>query len=277
MCGIAHVGALIELSKYIPLKAIKEWMGVSAGSFMSMCLCIGYTLEELKELCVKFDFAHIKDHDSVPGCLLHFGIDTGERLTKLIEACLHVKGLSSDFTFIECKEKFGLSLRIVATDVNDAVPVTFSPTDTPNYKLSNAVKASMSYPYYYQPFICPVTNHYLIDGGVISNYPLSVLPEEEHSRTLGILIRWTINKVENLLELDIDKLIVRPLYISLNDRGTKEAKIYSAKCIEIILENVDVIDFHLDIDTKNRIINTGKKSVEKYFKETKKIKRRHSL
>ena len=47
MCAIAHVGALIELSNRIPLKAVKEWMGVSAGSLVAMCLCIGFTLDEL--------------------------------------------------------------------------------------------------------------------------------------------------------------------------------------------------------------------------------------
>ena len=101
MCAMAHVGALIELSNHIPFKAVKEWMGVSAGSFVAMCLCIGFTLNELEDFCVRFDFTNIKEYDSVPGWLLHFGIDTGERLHKLIDACLHVKGLSSDLTFKE--------------------------------------------------------------------------------------------------------------------------------------------------------------------------------
>ena len=55
ICAMAHVGALLELSKRIPLKAIKEWMGVSAGSLMAMCLCIGYTLEDLVDFSLRFD------------------------------------------------------------------------------------------------------------------------------------------------------------------------------------------------------------------------------
>jgi predicted acylesterase/phospholipase RssA len=85
ICTVAHVGALMELSNRMPLKAVKEWMGVSAGSFIAMCLCIGFTLDELYKLCVEFDFTNIKEYDSVPGWLIHFGIDTGERLHKLIE------------------------------------------------------------------------------------------------------------------------------------------------------------------------------------------------
>ena len=208
---MAHVGALIELSKQVPLHAIKEWMGVSAGSLVAMCLSIGFTLEELLEFCVRFDFTHIKEMDSVPGWILHFGMDTGERLHRLIQACLHVKGLSSEYTFQECLTQFGLSLRIVATDLNDAAPVIFSPTTTPNYCIADAVRASMSVPYYFQPFICPESGHYLVDGGVISNHPLFVLPDEEHRRTLSILIRTSIEKIENAGEMEMDEFMMRPL------------------------------------------------------------------
>ena len=51
MCAIAHVGVLMELSKRMPLKAVKEWMGVSAGALIAMCQCIGFTLDELYKLC----------------------------------------------------------------------------------------------------------------------------------------------------------------------------------------------------------------------------------
>ena len=276
ICAMAHVGALIELSKIIPLKLVKEWMGVSAGAFLAMCLCIGYTLEEVEELCINFDFMNIKDYDSVPGCLLHFGIDTGERLNKLIIACLHIKGLSSDFTFKQCYEQFGLSLRVIATDFNDAVHVSFSYKDTPNYKMSDAVRASMSLPYYFQPFLCPVRNHYFVDGAIISNYPLCMIPQEEHHRTLSILIRSSIGSVEDVMNLDMCELLTRPLRISSMEKGNLELKLYDIKCIQIELGELNIMDFSFDKETKNFIINKGKKAVHDFFK-TIKIKRRRSL
>jgi NTE family protein len=277
MCAIAHVGALLELSKHIPLKAVKEWMGVSAGSLVAMCICIGFTLEELTEICVKFDFTNIKEYDSVPGWLLHFGIDTGERLHKLIEACLHVKGLSSNTTFKECLAKFGRSLRIVATDLNDAESKTFCPISTPDYRIADAVRASMSYPYYFQPFICPQTNHYLSDGAIISNYPLFVLPREEHSRKLSILIRTSIEKDENLMDLPIEDIIGRPIKIVLTERTNIEARFYDSHCIQIKLGNLNTMEFAFDEETKNFIIKCGKEAVEHFFKNSiQKQKRRHS-
>jgi NTE family protein len=277
MCAIAHVGALIELSNHIPLKAVKEWMGVSAGSLMAMCLCIGYTLKELEEFSLKFDFTNIREYDSVPGWLLHFGIDTGERLHKLVEACLHVKGLSSECTFKDCYDKFGTTLRVVATDLNDAKAVHYSPKDTPNYRIADAVRASMSFPYYFQPHICPVSGHYLIDGGVISNYPLFVLPEEEHSRTLSLLISGGVDTTIDLKDAEIEEVIIRPIRMVLAAKQELEMKFYDAQSIQIKLTKFNILEFSFNEETKNSIIEIGKKAVINYFKSKSKLKRRHSV
>jgi len=277
MCAIAHVGALIELSNHISLKTVKEWMGVSAGSLMAMCVCIGFSLKELEDFCIRFDFTHIKEYDSVPGWLLHFGIDTGDRLHRLIEACLHVKGLSSDCTFKECYDKFGTSLRVVATDLNDAKAINFSPKDTPDYKIVDAVRASMTFPYYFQPHICPVSGHYLIDGGVISNYPLFLLPEEEHSRTLSLLISGGVEAVSDLADAGIEEVIIRPIQMALAAKQQLEMKFYDARTIEINLNNLNTLEFSFNVETKNSIIEIGKKAVIYYFKNISRPKRRHSV
>ena len=134
----------------------------------------------------------------------------------------------------------------------------------------------MTYPYYFQPYVCPETNHYLIDGAVISNYPLFIIPEEEHVRTLSILIRTSIEEVDDLTNLDIDKLITRPLRISLMEKGNLELQIYDARCIQIKLGNLNILEFSFDKEIKNFIIKKGKEAVNEYFKNNK-IKRRHSI
>lgn len=277
MCAVAHVGALIELSNTIPLQAVKEWMGVSAGALVAMCLTIGFTLKELSDLCVNFDFTRIKETDSVPGWILHFGIDTGERLHRLIDACLRVKGLSPDITFQECYDRFGIALHVVVTDMNDGCIKQYTPSLTPTYKISNAVRASMTFPYYFQPFICPETGHYLIDGGVISNYPLFVLSPEEQRRTLSVLIQTTIEKKESIENLEFDQLFTRPLNLALVGKSAIESKLYPIPCVKIILGQVNILDFSFDEITKDRILSEGKKAVQVYWKEQKPHTRRKSF
>ena len=277
ICAMAHISALLELSKHIPLKMIKEWMGVSAGAFVSMCLSIGYTLDELYSICVNFDFTNIKEVDSIPGWIVHFGMDTGERLYKLVKACLHIKGLSSEFTFQECFDRFGISLRIIATDLNEATPIIFNHVTTPTYSIADAVRASMSVPYYFQPFVCPQTGHYLVDGAVISNYPLFVLPKEEHCKTISILIRINIEKKNNIMELELDELLLRPLSILYIQKLNIESTFYDSNCIQIMLDNINPMDFSFDEKTKDIIIKKGKDAVITYFKDHRVKKRRHSI
>ena len=277
ICAMAHMGALLELSKHVPIHVIKEWMGVSAGSLVAMCLCVGFTLDELLDISIRFDFSNMKEMDSIPGWILHFGLDTGERLHKLIEALLHVKGLSSDITFQECEDKFGKTLRVIATDLNDAVPIMYSSSTTPTYRIVDAVHASMSAPYYFQPFLCPQTGHYMVDGAVISNYPLFVLPKEDHERTLSILIRTSVGKVEELMDLSMDQLITRPMNIALREKISMETTHYDAGCITIMLGEINILDFSMEEGTKQWIIQKGKEAVIDYFKTRSNIVRRHSI
>jgi predicted acylesterase/phospholipase RssA len=249
-------------------------MGVSAGAFVSMCLCIGYTLDELADFCIRFDFSNIKEVDSIPGWLLHLGLDTGDRLHRLIEACLHVKGLSSDLTFKECHDLFGYSLRVIATDLNEAKAVIFSPDTSPGYRISDAVRASMNVPYYFQPFICPETGHYLLDGAVISNYPLFLLSKEEQTRTISILIRTSIELKEII---EIDDFLLRPLSILYVKKMEIESSFYNSHCIQVHLDNVDVMDFGLEEDAKNILVEKGREAVQIYMKQQPKLKRRNSF
>lgn len=274
VCAIAHVGALKELSKQVPINAIKEWMGVSAGALVAMCLAIGFTLDQLHDLCMRFDFTNITEYDSIPGWLLHFGIDTGERLHKLIEACLHGKGLSSDSTFAECYNKHNRSLRVVVTDLNAGTVKVFSPLDTPNYKVADAVRASMSFPYYFQPFIDPETGHYFADGGVVSNYPLFILSKEEQQKTLSILIHTGTKEEENM---EIESFVSRPIRIMINQRGIIESKLYHSRCIHIDIANFNILEFSLNEETKNMLFDKGMTSVKDYIKSRPKPVRRYSV
>ena len=277
ICATAHVGALQELSKHIPLKAIKEWMGVSAGSLIAMCLCIGFTLDELYDFSVKFDFTNVQEPDGIPGWILYFGMDTGERLHRLVNACLRVKGFSSEATFKDVFDKYGLSLSVLATDLNLATGKCFNPLETPDYPVSYAVRASMTYPYYFQPFVCPITGHSYVDGGVTSNYPLYLIPKEEHSKTLSILLRLGIEKTEQLDQLSSDHRLIRPLSIALTEKTNIEVTLYNIECIKIPLGDLNVLDFSLSKEMKMELVKKGSDAVKEYMDRRPKLVRRNSF
>ncbi len=277
ICGVAHVGALQELANHTPLQAIKEWMGVSAGSLMAMCLAIGFTLDELYDFSTRFDFTHIQQPDSPTGWLLHMGMDTGERLQRLVNACLHVKGQPSTLTFQELYQHFGVSLRVLATDMNEVKGVVFSPSDTPQYPVAVAVCASMSYPIYFQNVICPVSGHSLSDGGVTSNYPMYIVPKEEHEETLAILLDLSVRCADSLDDLPPEQLLVRPLAIALTEKTNIETTLYRVECIKIPLGDINVLDFSLSEEVKRGLVEKGREATRAWFRARPRPIRRNSF
>jgi len=103
------------------------------------------------------------------------------------------------------------------------------------------------------------------------------LPRQEHSRTLSILIRTSINKQDDLDETNLEQLMMRPIKIILNERTNIEARFYDSHCIQINLDNLNTLEFSFDEETKSVIVKRGKEAVQEYFNNYPKPKRRYSV
>jgi predicted acylesterase/phospholipase RssA len=275
LCGggvnaIAHIGVLEELEKREQLKLIQEWIGISAGALLAMCLVAGYTLPEAREFMLGFDFNELSDPDSAPGWVVNGGFDTGNRLQRLICALLNQKGYGPDTTFEELYTKSGLKLRVYATDLNSSTLIEYSPTATPTYPLKYAVRASMSIPYYFQPVTCPQTGHLLVDGGVITNFPLAWMSEAERSETLAICFR---NKSEPKETLELMDLIMQPISILTTARQSLDCAAYMHQTIVVHVGARSPVHFGINSDEKGELLALGRTGVEEYFARMRPVRR----
>jgi predicted acylesterase/phospholipase RssA len=275
LCGggvnaIAHIGVLEELEGREQLKLIGEWIGISAGALLAMCLVVGYTLPECREFMVGFDFNELSDPDSAPGWVVNGGFDTGNRLQRLICALLNQKGFGPETTFEELFRRSGRSLRVYATDLNSGTLVEYSPTLTPTYPLKYAVRASMSIPYYFQPVTCPQTGHLLVDGGVITNFPLSWMSEKDREETLAVCF-W--NTVEAQDSLELMDLIMKPISILTTARQPVDCAPYMHQTIVVRLKGQNTIHFGIRKEEKEALVELGRKAVQTYFARMRPVRR----
>lgn len=248
-----HVGALKELEKRGLLKNIREWSGVSAGALIAFCIAIGFTLDELDVFCSQFNFMEIVHVDSLPGLLTNFGIDDGERLNRLLEACLHVKGFRSTLTFREAPT----NVRFFATDLCTQKMVVFSNTTTPDCPITFAVRASMAFPYYFQPLRNPSDGHYLADGGIISNYAKAYFTEQEQKELLSIVITDNPTVERNM---NWQMITSRPVIISVQQKHIDEYNLSTDNTIKIQITNVNALSFDLSESKKKELIELGRQS-----------------
>ena len=196
--GLGLVGALLQFGDD-PRAQITEWVnvaGTSAGSIVAALLACGQTPAQLEKLMLGLSFAQFEDWgragEIIGGTLnlaRHHGLARGEVFHQWIDKQL--KGATFQAVKRDPPPASGspYRLRMIATDItrkemlvlpddlpNYRNPQTGKPFEPDTFKIADAVRMSMSIPYFFQPILLthqetgqPST---IVDGGVLSNFPV---------------------------------------------------------------------------------------------------------
>ena len=284
MLGLAHIGALEVLNEGGHLKCVREYIGTSAGAFLAFCICIGYTLSELRALITVFNFTQIQNLE--PEIMFEFiesyGIDNGANLEKLIGILLRAKGLSAEITFGEFAEKFPdrpdrPALRIFATEISQCLLKEFSARETPGVTLKFAVRASTSIPMIFTP-VQDLSGGMFVDGGIVTNFPFHTLTDHEKKETIGIT--FNMNKfnqktvrISNIL--DYFKQIYGSAYYREQERVYRD---WSHRIIVVQPAGLSPLNFEATSEEKEALMDAGRKSAEEFLITCRPMpKRRYSL
>ena len=273
MVGICNVGVLQELDArgYLPL--LKEYIGISSGALQALIFASGYTLAQGFEI-LKMDFQQVTEPDFAPGWLLNMGYDTGNRLLRFVQALLRERGLKELITFQELFQATGRSFRTFATNMNLASLVEFSKEKTPHYPVAYAARASMSLPYYFQPFKCPLTGILYGDGGVITNFPLSYLMEEERQETHAVNIHYSPDPNPSI---ELQDYLMRPLQIFLGARSQENSDRYPSQTVVVRGVKSHPINFGMELEEKMELVAKGRAAAKEFFQTYRKPVRRYSV
>ena len=200
--SLGHIGVLEVLGQKGLLKQVKEYVGVSAGALIGFCLAIGYSVDDMKKVVTEFDFSILQNAhpELVFDFFSKFGVDSGEQLEKFLKSLLRIKGYSEELTFGQWAQiqPKAPRLRCYATDLQAGRFVEFSLEATPSCSIVFALRASMSLPLYFTPVLDPATGHFLVDGGVIHNFPLNVLSPEDKETALGVSFLYSKGSVQEI-------------------------------------------------------------------------------
>ena len=198
--GIALAGAVVELERngYRP----KNVAGTSAGAIIAAMLAAGYTGEEIKTEIKNIEYRRFMGEDLIDKfgalgkgiSLFHsYGIYNCNYIEELIGALLARKGKmvfgdlpkwTPNGQCCGCSRLYNLC--VTATDLTTGrllvLPddLTEFGIDPAGFPISTAVKISISFPLFFEPFKLTDTEgraHYLVDGGMLSNYPAFILDD----------------------------------------------------------------------------------------------------
>ncbi len=277
---LAHVGAVMALHEKGLLKSVREWAGVSAGGFMALLLCLHYTPQEIYKLCNKFDFSNVRhiEPESILDVMDTYGIDNGQNVEILLESVLKYKKLPSIATFSDLQKAGYDHLTIWASDVNTHNSVTFSTTQTPNISVKMSVRASMSYPLYFTPVIHPFTKHYLVDGGLLGNYPIYMYEDYDLHHTLGITFVNSLEDTHSPID-DFQTYLIQILSAFHVPRTRSAIEKYSAHTIVIPLGSFSALQFEITEKEKQELVEAGKQATYRFLQRRPHVSygRRHSV
>jgi NTE family protein len=265
--AIAHVGALEVLEEKNLLRSVTEFVGVSAGAFVAFTMVLGYTLKEIRLLCSLYDFSRIRNLEPEAAFAFPttFGLDDGSNLVKLLETLMRHKNISIDMTFGQWQQTYPTAahLRCFATDLFETRPREFSATQTPNIRLVDALRATMSLPGYFIPVSDVESGHMLTDGGILHNFPLGFLTSEERAVSLGISFSYDHTQVSSISDISTFLSQVFACYYlpRVNAVHTKNRE----RCIIIPCGHVPAWNFEATSEERLELIEAGREAARAFF------------
>jgi len=268
--------------------------GTSAGAIIASFIAAGYTADEIKEMVWDLDFKKFKDKDwlgQIPylGLPLRLwfknGLYRGVFLENWIRQVLADKGIHTFKDLVlkdfENDSKCRYKLVVIATDVSQRKLLRL-PYDIKDYNIdpddldvASAVRMSANLPFFFEPYTLAYFDtkklkrySYIIDGGVLSNFPVWIFDREKAPPwpTLGfkIIEPDSINPIRITNPFDLFKATLTTM-LEAHDRLFEIDPKSAVRTIPIPSLGIKTTDFDIISEQKEKLFMSGIQATNSFF------------
>lgn len=237
--GVAYLGAIEVLEQQGILPGIERVAGSSAGAITAMALSFPLRAQQVADLVNTLEFSKIAgggaadlpfvpdilkkelsklfgDIDSLLRLLFRYGLHTSDYFYDWLKQTIAGQcGGNAMATFREFRERGFRDLHVTSADTSLHITRYFSAALTPDVAVADAVRMSMSLPFFFVPQRFDGTTmgkgDYHVDGGTQNNYPISIFDAPTYGGqsylnwdTLGFFL---YTKQEDIKPAQIDSLV----------------------------------------------------------------------
>ena len=249
--GFYFLGILKLLNERNLINGIKNILGVSVGSLLGLMLALKFTYKEIYEFSVKLDLSKILNikQNKFLDITSNLGFDNAKSFIRIIKIVIKHKTNNSDITFEELYRFGNKNLIIPGTNITLAKSVFFSKDTYPNMKVWEAVTISCSIPMVFQPY--RFENHLYLDGAVDQTF---ITYFKVKYKTLNLIVE---NISDEIKDITTFSEFMKSL-IFYNNRNKRKQNFDIRNTIDFKASNeINPIDFDMNIETKKRIYNLG--------------------
>lgn len=260
--GFSFIGGLEKLieEEIIDLKNINLFVGTSAGALLSFLLNLEWSIKEIKDFIINFNFSKLTgDIDSI-NFFEKFGLQDGERVKLLFIKFLECKLDRKDITFKELFDLTNKKLIIVGTNLSQGKEATFSVDHTPDFSIILALRISCSIPIIFTPI--EYNNELYVDGGIVNNFPINYCSRKS---TIGFYVK----NCNNNSITSVKNLILTTLSLTADTISEKNIEKYLKCVIQIKNTDYNISNFDINLEFKLKIIELGYKETEFYINSLK--------
>ena len=274
--GISFIGVIKKLEEIqikkgleceVPNIDIKCVCGVSVGSMIGLFYVLGYTSEEMTEEIHKVRLDKLKDIKFM-NFIGKYGLDSGISLMNWVDGLVIKKGFDKNITFKELYSRTNIDFQVVAANVNKYTLTNFNYETTPETKVTDAVRMSISIPFVFT--MNRFEGDVYVDGALIDSYPIYLFKDKLDS-VLGMKLTSNGELPDDKVDEKIDNIEsfvyhVMACFIVQRDRKTTTSEEYKDHTVYINTEGItQTINFNLDHNQKDKLIEMGYKACERFF------------
>ena len=194
--GIGFAGAIeaVEQAGY----EFENVVGTSAGAIVAALVAAGYTGKELKQVMSTVDYSKFREPTKLSklglignaiSILCYYGAYSSDYFKDWFQDLLDKKGVKTfgDLRTRYSEDRYKYKFQAVASDLSIQKILVLPGDlkqfgiDPDTFEVAEAVQMSMSIPFFYKPKRMKTwlkTTHYIVDGGLLSNYPVWILDDK---------------------------------------------------------------------------------------------------
>jgi len=191
--GIGFAGAVSELEK--AGYEFENVVGTSAGAIAAALVAAGYTGKEIETELKSVSFKDFRQKNrlhslgtfgKIISVYASYGIYKTDNFERWLQELLHKKNkrFFEDIKTGYTDKKYKYKFQAIASDLTDGTILVLPSDlakfgiDPDKFEIAKAVRMSMSIPLYYEPYRLKDktgNEHLIVDGGLLSNYPVWIL------------------------------------------------------------------------------------------------------
>lgn len=241
----AHIGILHALEQ-LDIN-FDDIVGVSGGSIVASMYASGLPISKIKKIALETNYNQFKGF-SLFKLIRNGGLSSGDVFERWVDDVLEGK------TFAQMKSP----LHVVATDVRSGRPVIFNAHETPNMKVSLAVRFSMSIPLVFS--FKPFGQRIMVDGSILSEDALHRDWDNKGTPVLCFRLRGEheyddLNMTGLFPIFNYVTLLIRTFMTTISREYINEA--FWHNTIIVNTGHSSAVDFNMSEQEKNELFRIG--------------------